>query len=107
MFYRPFNANNVRVLIIVGALTALLVLVWPVYNLAFAQEDETIEYAEKGMEPVATFTATDPDAGDSVTWSVDGNRCSCISPSTTACSLLVHRPTSKRRRTTAETMCTK
>ena len=72
MFYRPFNANMLWVLIIVGALTALSVLVLPVYNLAFAQEDGTIEYAENGTGPVATFTATDPDAGDSVTWSVTG-----------------------------------
>ena len=33
-----------------------------------------MEYAENGTGPVATFTATDPDAGDaeSVTWSVEG-----------------------------------
>ena len=55
-----------RVLIIVGALTALSVLVLPVYNLAFAQEDGPIEYAENGMGPVATYTATDPEEyGDS------------------------------------------
>ena len=72
MFYRPFNANMLRVLIIVGALTALSVLVLPVYNLAFAQEDGPIEYAENGMGPVATYTATDPEGTAIVSWMVGG-----------------------------------
>ena len=33
------------------------------------QGDDAIMYAEKGTEPVATFTATDPE-GDSITWFV-------------------------------------
>ena len=33
----------------------------PLYNLAFAQDSETIEYPENGMIAVATFTATDPE----------------------------------------------
>ena len=37
---------------------------------AWAQDAETIEYAENGMGAVATFTAVDPE-GKSVTWSVE------------------------------------
>ena len=72
MFYRPFKANMLRVLIIVGALTALSVLVLPVYNLAFAQEGGPIEYAENGMGPVATYTAMDPEGTAIVSWMVGG-----------------------------------
>ena len=34
-------------------------------------QDSTIEYAENGTDPVATFTADDPE-GDTVTWTVTG-----------------------------------
>ena len=36
-----------------------------------AQDNDTIKYAENGTDPVATFTATDPD-DDKVTWRLGG-----------------------------------
>ena len=72
MFYRPLNANILRVLIIVGALAALAVMSLPVNNPAFAQEASTIEYAENGMGPVATYTAMDPESA-AVMWSLSGD----------------------------------
>ena len=38
---------------------------------AQAQDSATIEYAEGGMDPVVTLTATDPEM-DTITWSVTG-----------------------------------
>ena len=72
MFYRPFNVKMLRVLVIVSALAALSVLVLPVYNLAFAQEEGSIEYAENGMGPVETYTAMDPEGTAIVSWMVGG-----------------------------------
>ena len=74
MFYRPFNANILRLLMIVGALAALSVLSLSVYNLAFAQQQEVLrfDYDENGMEPVAVFTADDPE-GDEVSWRLTGD----------------------------------
>ena len=73
MFYRPFKANILRLLMIVGALAALSVLSLPVYNLAFAQQEVLrFDYDENGMEPVAVFTADDPE-GDEVSWMLAGD----------------------------------
>ncbi len=35
-----------------------------------AAQDSTIEYAENGTDPVATFTADDPEGSTSITWSL-------------------------------------
>ena len=40
-------------------------------GLAWAQDDGTIEYPEKGTGPVATYTAEDPE-GTTITWSLEG-----------------------------------
>ena len=72
MKYWPFDATITRVVMLVGALVAIAVVALPVSNLAFAQENGTIEYAENGTGPVATYTAMDPE-GAMVMWSLDGD----------------------------------
>ncbi|MYA49220.1 MAG: cadherin repeat domain-containing protein [Chloroflexi bacterium] len=37
---------------------------------ALQAQDQTIEYAENGKDPVATFTADDPEGATSITWSL-------------------------------------
>ena len=61
MSYRPLTAVLPRLILFAGILLAVSLLAIPLYNSAFAQDDGTIEYAENGMDPVATFTATDPE----------------------------------------------
>ena len=71
MLIRPFNSVTTRV-VVVGAflaLAALLLLSGLSSNSAFAQDAGIISYAENGMDPVATFTGTDPE-GRPVYWSV-------------------------------------
>ena len=65
MLNRSLNSVMARLGIVAAAL-ALLMLVAPV---AFAAT--SMDYAENGTDPVATFTATDPD-GDAIVWSLDG-----------------------------------
>ena len=72
MFNRLFNLTITRVALLVGALMAISLVALPVYNLAFAQEDGPIEYAENGDGPVATFTAIDPE-GMTPVWSLFDN----------------------------------
>ena len=59
-----------RVVVLISALMAILILSAPSHNVTFAQ-DATISYAENGMDPVATFTAVDPE-GEDIAWSLDG-----------------------------------
>ena len=67
------NTKITRIIMLAGALVALLLLASPQSDLAHAQTqaDETVEYAEGRTDAVATFTATDPD-GTRVVWSLDG-----------------------------------
>ena len=55
-------------------LAVLSVLSLPVYNLAFAQQQEVLrfDYDENDMVPVAVFTADDPE-GDEVSWMLTGD----------------------------------
>ena len=69
MLYRPTNAAIGKVALLAGALLAILLLAYFLQNSAFAQDAGSIEYAENGIEPVATFTGTDPE-GRTVYWSV-------------------------------------
>ena len=69
MSYRPLTAVLPRIILFAGVLLAVSMLAIPLYNSAFAQDDGTIEYAENGEGPVATYTATDPE-GKTVMWSV-------------------------------------
>ena len=52
-----------------GIVLAALLLVMSSYNSTFAQDDGPIMYAENGEDPVATFTAVDPEDKD-ITWSL-------------------------------------
>ena len=63
MYNRLFNLTITRVALFVVALMAISLVALPVYNLAFAQETDTIEYAENGTGPVATFTGVDSGGG--------------------------------------------
>ena len=65
-----FNSFRARILAGGAALLAVLVL-----GLALSlsgglvrAQDSTIEYAENGKDPVATFTADDPEGSTSITW---------------------------------------
>ena len=66
----PSKAVITRVVVLISALMAILILSAPSHNVTFAQ-DATISYAENGMDPVATFTAVDPE-GEDIVWSLDG-----------------------------------
>ena len=72
MFNRLINLTITRVALLVGALMAISIVALPVYNLAFAQENVSIEYAENAEVDVATFTAEDPE-GAMVRWSLSGD----------------------------------
>ena len=71
MYNRLFNLTITRVALFVVALMAISLVALPVYNLAFAQETDTIEYPENGTGAVATFTATDPE-NRMIHWSLLG-----------------------------------
>ena len=66
MLKRPFKSLIARIAIVALALS----LVVPFVPAAFAQ-DTSIDYAENGTGPVASFTATDAD-GDAIEWSLSG-----------------------------------
>ena len=71
MSYRPLTAVLPRVILVAGILLAVSMLAIPLYNSAFAQEDGPIPYAENDTEPVATYTALDPE-GTAIIWSLLG-----------------------------------
>ena len=59
------------VVAILAALITSLILLMPGGPLQ--AQDTTIEYAENGTDPVATFTADDPEGATSITWSLATN----------------------------------
>ena len=65
------NTKITRIILLAGALVAILMFASPQRHLAHAQAlpDETIDYAEGGTSPVAAYTAVDPE-GESITWSL-------------------------------------
>ena len=69
MLYRPSNAAIGKVALLAGALLAILLLAYFLQNSVFAQDSGTIEYPENATEPVATFTADDPE-DRMIYWSV-------------------------------------
>ena len=71
MSYRSLTAVLPRVILFAGILLAVSMLAIPLYNPLFAQDSGTIEYAENGTGPVATYTAVDPEGAD-IVWSVAG-----------------------------------
>ena len=69
MFKRPFNTVLARLGLVAAVLATLLILA-PV---ASAADPYEVSYAENGDEPVATFSAADPDAdADDIEWSLSG-----------------------------------
>ena len=58
-----------RILLLAGILLAITLLASRSFIPVFAQE--TIEYEENGTDPVAVFTAIDPE-GEDVTWALMG-----------------------------------
>ena len=60
-----------RIILLAGALLALLMFASPQRHLAHAQTlpGETIDYAEGGTAPVAAYTAVDPE-GESIVWTL-------------------------------------
>ena len=72
MLYRPSNAAIGKVALLAGALLAILLLATFSQNTVFAQgAPGAFQYAENGMEPVVTYTATDPEGAD-IVWSLAG-----------------------------------
>ena len=68
------NTAKTRIILLAGALVAVLLLASPERHFAHAQanlDPETIDYAEGGTSPVAAFTAVDPE-GESITWTKSG-----------------------------------
>ena len=49
------------------------ILAMTMFNSAFAQDSGAIEYAENGTDPVATYTAVDPEQTAIVSWSLGGD----------------------------------
>ena len=70
MFSMALDRRTLWMALFAGVMLVFLVLLAQRYHTVFAQ-DGTIEYAENGTDPVATFSATDPD-GDDITWTVTG-----------------------------------
>ena len=74
MFSLSVNRSAFRVLLVAGVLLAVSILAMTMLRSAFAQEDSgAIEYAENGTDPVAVFTATDPENMGAVVWSLGGD----------------------------------
>ncbi len=68
MLKRPFKSVIARIAIVALALS----LVFPFIPAALADSHSTsVSYAENGVGPVATFSATDQD-GDAIEWSLSG-----------------------------------
>ena len=73
MLIRPSNAVIALVVVLVGALLAIMVPYGPEGRAAHAQTaPATVSYAENGTGPVATLAATDQD-GDAIEWSLAGD----------------------------------
>ena len=71
MFSLSVNRSAYRVLLVAGVLLAGSILVMTMLRPTFAQDSGAIEYAEKGTDPVATYTAVDPE-GAAIAWSLSG-----------------------------------
>ena len=73
MFSLSVNRSAFRVLLVAGVLLAGSILAMTMFNSAlFAQDSAAIEYAENGTDPVATYTAVDPDGTAISSWTVGG-----------------------------------
>ncbi len=70
MYRLALDLKASRIVLIAGILLAASLLAMVLQRSAFAQ-DGPIEYAERGTDPVETYTASDPE-GASVRWSLGG-----------------------------------
>ena len=71
MFSLSVNRSTYRVLLVAGVLLAGSIVAMTMLRSTFAQVSGAIEYAENGTDPVATYTAVDPE-GAAVKWSLAG-----------------------------------
>ena len=85
MSYRSLTAVLPRVILFAGILLAVSMLAIPLYNPLFAQDSGTIEYAENGTGPVATYTAVDPEMTAIASWTLAWAPTRASSPSRAAC----------------------
>ena len=70
MYNRVLDRRIIWVILFAGILLAGSVMLMSLYDSTFAQES-AIEYAENGTDPVATYTAVDPE-GVGIKWSLSG-----------------------------------
>ena len=61
MYNRVLDRRTIWVILFAGILLAGSVMLMSLYDSTFAQDAGTIEYAENGTDPVATYTAVDPE----------------------------------------------
>ena len=71
MSYEASTTAIPRIVLLAGFLLAALALSLSSFLPAFAQEAETIEYAEDRTDEVVAYTAVDPEGRD-ITWSLGG-----------------------------------
>ena len=70
MFSLSVNRSTYRVLLVAGVLLAGSILAMTMLRSTFAQDSGVIEYAENGTDPVAVFTAVDPENKGAAVWSL-------------------------------------
>jgi serralysin len=70
MYRLALDLKARQIVLIAGILMAVSLLAMVLHGSAFAQDDGTIEFPEHSTDPVATFTADDPEGATSITWSV-------------------------------------
>ncbi len=71
MSHLTSSTTVARTVLFAGVLLAILMLSFRSFLPAFAQEAETIEYAEDRTDEVVAYTAVDPE-GEDITWSLTG-----------------------------------
>ena len=72
MYRLALNSRSRLVLMVAGILLAGSFLAMNLYQSTFAQESGTIEYDENRTDPVATYTAVDPEGTAITSWTVGG-----------------------------------
>ena len=69
MYDRVLDRRTIWIILFAGILLAGTVVLMSLYDSTFAQ-DAAIEYAENGTDPVAVFTAVDPENKGVAVWSL-------------------------------------
>ena len=70
MFSLSIHRSIFRVLLVAAVLLAGSILAMTMLRSTFAQDSGVIEYAENGTDPVAVFTAVDPENKGAAVWSL-------------------------------------